>query len=283
MPKTVPTAGDAMPKTTRRAFLAGAAASSLPVAAGTCVAATAIKAESAAPTGTAENPDLYEAYKRLRAATDELVEAFDDLKWISDEWRHRWPLAPEELLGVAGADLGYGRNNPERDILGDFIYRDCASLTKRLDVSFRNQNRKACFSIITVEDAEYWLDHFQKRKPKGRTPQSIAKSKEKIERSVAKYANCIELASVYEAETARLRQAAGVDAARERIKNAESRLSNIGNGISKLPAFTQDGLLIKALALKASGFFGSVRSDGVLMEIARLIDQIIAIGWRASA
>lgn len=269
-------------KTTRRTFLGGATAASLPVTAGACVAATAIQAEAGAPAAISENPDLYAAYTRLREASGELIDALDALQWISDEWRHRWPVAPEELLGVAGANLGYGRTNPERDILGDFIFRDCALLTKRLSASFRKQNCKTCFSIITVEDAEYSLDQFQGRTPKGRTPQALAKSKEMIERNIGAYSERIELARVYEAETTRLRKTAGVDVARQRIADAESRISRIGNEISKMPAFTQDGLLIKALALKASGFFGSVRSDGILMEMGRLIDQIIDMGGRVS-
>lgn len=86
-------------KTTRRTFLGGAAAASLPVTAGTCVAVTAIQVEAASPAVVVENPDLLAAYVRLQDAQAELHAAKDALEWIADEWRHLWPLARRTATG----------------------------------------------------------------------------------------------------------------------------------------------------------------------------------------
>jgi hypothetical protein len=284
MPNTIPAAGEAMPKTTRRAFLAGAAVASLPVAATTCVAATAIQAEAATLTPIAENPDLLAAYSRLQDAQAELRDAKDALEWIADEWRHRWPLAPEELLGVAGADRRMGYAEAETDIIGNFIFRDCAMLTKRLSPQFRKVDRRDCFSVITANEAQNWLEDFQQRKPRGRTPEAFAKSQEVIDRNVREYRERVELARAYEAETSRLRKAAGVDVAKRRINEAETLVAVISAQVSKIPAFTHDGLMIEANAISASGIFAALRrSEGVIPEMARFIEQVIAMGGRVSA
>ncbi len=92
-------------KTTRRTFLGGVAAASIPV--NVSVATTTDQASAATSKLKAENRDLLVAFKRLQSAQRELWDAEDALVWIADEWRHLWPLAPEELLGIANADRGY--------------------------------------------------------------------------------------------------------------------------------------------------------------------------------
>lgn len=271
-------------KTTRRTFLGGVAAASLPVTAGACVAVTAIQAEAAAPAPVAENPDLLAAYARMQDAQTELREAKDALEWIADEWRHLWPLAPEELLGVAGADRHMGHAVGETDIIGNFILRDCATLTTRLSPQFRKIDRYDCFSIITTTEAQSWLDDFQQRKPRGRTPEALAHSQEVIDRNIREYSQRVELARAYEKETARLRKAAGVDAAKRRIEDAKEGFFAACSDVSKIPAFGPEGLLIKAEAIKATGYMdGFTRSEGIVAEMARFIQQVIDMGGRVSA
>lgn len=221
-------------KTTRRKFLAGAAVASLPVTAGASAAATAIQAEAATSAPIAENPELLAAYARLQDAQFELREAKDSLEWIADEWRHLWPLAPEELLGPADADRHMGHAVGETDIIGNFILRDCSTLTKRLSPQFRKVDRRDC--------------------------------------------------RAYENETARLRKAAGVEAAKRRIEDAKEEFFAACSDVSKIPAFGPEGLLIKAEAINATGYMdGFKRSEGIVGEMARFIQQVIDMGGRASA
>ena len=270
-------------KTTRRTFLGGAAAISLPVAAGTCVADTTIQAEAATPAPIAENPDLLAAYDRLQVAQVELREAKDALEWIADEWRHLWPLAPEELLGPAGADRHMGHAVGETDIIGNFILRDCATLTTRLSPQFRKIDRRDCFSIITSTEAQSWLEDFQQRKPRGRTPEALAQSQEVIERNIREYSQRVELARAYEKEIARLRKVAGVEEAKRRIEDAKEEFFAACSDVSKIPAFGPEGLLIKAEAINATGYMdGFTRSEGFVGEMARFVQQVIDMSGRVS-
>lgn len=270
-------------KTTRRTFLGGAAAASLPVTAGACVAVIATQAEAAAPASVAENPNLLAAYARLQNAKAELRDAEEALEWIADEWRHLWPLAPEELLGPAGADRHMGHAVGETDIIGNFILRDCATLTTRLSPQFRKIDRRDCFSIITSTEAKSWLKDFQQRKPRGRTPEALAQSQEVIERNIREYSQRVELARAYEKETARLRKAAGVEAAKRRIEDAKEEFFAACSDVSKIPAFGPEGLLIKAEAINATGYMdGFTRSEGIVGEMARFVRQVIDMGGRVS-
>lgn len=73
------------------------------------------------PLTGSENPDLLQAHERMIAARTELADAKSALEWIADEWRHLWPLAPEELLG--GANAGFSDTTAERDIVGNRVAR----------------------------------------------------------------------------------------------------------------------------------------------------------------
>lgn len=67
-----------------------------------------------------------------------------------------------------------------------------------------------------------------------------------------------------------------------RINDAEADIAFANNEISKIPAFTYEGLVIKAEAIKASGVFEAAKR-GVAMEVALLLQQIIDIGGRVLA
>lgn len=271
-------------KTTRRTFLGGAAVASLPVAAGACVAVTAIQAGAAAPAPVSENPDLLAAYTRLQDAQAELRDAKDALEWIADEWRHLWPLAPEELLGGWNADRSARDDGAERDILGRFLLRDTSVLCKRLCKKRRQEKPRACFFVMTADEAAeiiaLWID----RAPRGRTPKAVAKHYTDRERVLFEYQGKLALAREYEAETCRLREAAGVEKAKYRAKVAENAFFDACSEISKIPAFGQEGLLIKAEAIYATGYMdGFKHGEGIIGEMARFIQQVIDMGGRASA
>lgn len=265
-------------KTTRRAFLGSVAVASLPAAS---AAATALPTTDIPV--VSETPDLLAAHERLIAARHELAAAKSALEWIADEWRHLWPLAPEELLGVAGADRHMGTAQGETDIIGNFIRRDCKTLTKRLSPQFRKIDRYDCFSVITASHAQNWLEDFQQRKPRGKTAEALAHSQEVIDRNVREYRERIELAHTYEAETTRLRKAAGVDIAKERITTAENSFYDACGEISKIPAFGPEGLQIKLEALNATGLLVKFeRAEGIIGEMARFITTAMEIKGRAS-
>lgn len=258
-------------KTTRRTFLGGAAVASLPVAAGACVAVTAIQAEAAAPSVVAENPDLLAAYARLQDAQAELHAAKDALEWIADEWRHVWPLAPEELLGYHSADRHSGTGEPERDIIGRFLYRDAKG------------RRNDCFSVETSDDAQWWIDNFRRRKARGRTPETLRKSQEVIDRCLRVHERQLDLAIAYQKQTTELREAAGVNRAQHRLDTARNAFFDACSALSKIPAFGLEGLLIKAEAINATGYMdGFKRSEGVFGEMARFIQQVVDMGGRVS-
>ncbi|CDN91361.1 hypothetical protein [Agrobacterium tumefaciens] len=271
-------------KTTRRTFLGGAAVASLPVTAGACVAVTGTQAKASAPAPVAENPDLLAAYARLQGAQTELREAKDALEWIADEWRHLWPLASEELLGGWNADKHGRDDGAERDILGRYLRRDTSVLCKRLSKKHRQEKSHACFYVMTPEEAEEALETLRHRKPGGKSEKTLAKSRADLEAAIERFERKLVLAQEYETNTAILREAAGVDAAKQRINEAETRVAVISSQISKIPAFTHEGLVIKADAISATGIFEALRrSEGVIPEMARFIEQVIAMGGRVSA
>jgi len=249
-------------KTTRRKFLGGVAAASLPATAATAAAS----AEAAA-----EIPQLINAHKRLLAAREELKEAKSALEWIADEWRHVWPLAPEEILGFWGADRGVGGSHkPERDIVGNFLYRDARGRTK------------ACFSVETPDDVQWWIDNFRKRKARGRTPETLRKSQEVIDRNVRLHERNLELAIAYQKETSELREKAGVKAAKARIARAQKAVEAVCTEISNIPAVGYAGLVIKADALKSSGMFEAVYR-GPLKEMGLFVQAVLDLNGRASS
>lgn len=105
---------------------------------------------------------MVEAYQRFLRARTELTSAKDALEWLADEWRHLWPLAPEEILDGANADrFSSSQEAAEKDILGRFIHRDTTPLTKRLTRSMRNESPRLCFSIYTPERTRERIAFFE--------------------------------------------------------------------------------------------------------------------------
>ncbi|NKJ03448.1 hypothetical protein [Rhizobium sp. SG741] len=304
MPNTIPATGEAVTKqahslnlldvaaksgdnvmsTTRRSFLSAlpglAAASAIPVViAIDGRTAHAAPGPSAIVAGPRENPELLRAYDELIAARAELAEAQDALEWLADEWRHLWPLAPEELLEGANAHQGYPRNdNAERDIIGRFMMRDTADLTNRLNRQFREMNEKQCFNVCTVAEAEKYIANLSRQTPKGRTEKALARDRAWIKDRLAIWNKRLVLAREYEAETARLRHESGVQRVKQQISVAELAVVKSRVEISKIPAFTHEGLRIKAEALKMYSLFdGQIDLGGPLDEAARFIKSVLDV------
>lgn len=260
-------------RTTRRTFLGGVAAASLPTTAGACVAVTATQAKAAPSAAIAENPELLHAFERLTSAQAELAEAESALEWIADEWRHRWPLAPETILGLANADSGYGsHDDAERDIIGRYLRRDTSGMTDRLSVTMRRANPTLCFSVPTVETLEEKIRGVQKWKNRGRTEATRERQRLAAARLIEKFNKDIELSREYYAETDRLRNAAGVAEAKARIDRAKRAYFLASSDVSHLPAFGPEGRKIKLAALVGSGFMGDfLKTPGIIGEMARFI------------
>ncbi|WP_158704450.1 hypothetical protein [Rhizobium sp. NXC24] len=274
--------------TSRRLFLSAlpglAAASIVPAALISPNVAHAHPEPSLATDTAHENTDLLQAYDRLVAAQSEFADATKALDWIGDEWRHLWPLAPEELLGGANAHqnsfeyLKYA----ERDIIGRFLFRDTSVLTKRLAREFREQNERQCFHVHTSEEARKRIDELSQYTPKGRTEKALVRNRAWRNEGLAQWKQRLELAVAYEAETARLSEAAGVVPAAQRIVDADAAVKEASAKISMIPAFTHEGLRIKARALQASGLFdGDPNTPGRWGEFCRFIHAVIGAGEEA--
>lgn len=262
----------------RRSLLLGMAAASAAVAVAPTPARPASES-AAAPMG--ENPELVAAYDRFSEACTELKTAKANLDWLADEWRHRWPLAPEELLLNANADdKRHSTAGAERDIIGRFLLRDTSTVTKRLSREFREKTRQACFTLLTSEKAREQLDRWERHAPKGRTAKSLARNLAFREEAIKDCTRDIALAEQYEAETARLRKASGADVALQRVKDADRKLNSAAAAVSFLPALTLEGVGMKATAagIGAHEMIKLVSEDkSPLGQLARLAGSVLQV------
>ncbi|MBA5802117.1 hypothetical protein [Rhizobium changzhiense] len=283
----IPAAAEGLPNTTRRALLWGLAAAS--TAAAVAVAPDAHGADVVrAPylaCDQAENPELISAYEKFYDACAELKEAQDALEWLADEWRHQWPLAPEELLLNANAQDNRHSTAAERDIIGRFLLRDTSTVTKRLSREFREKTRQTCFTLITSEKARELLDRWERHAPKGRTEKSLARNLAFREEAIKECTRDIALAERYEAQTARLRTISGVDAAQARVRDASTRMRKAADEVSRCDARTMAGLGMRAdaLTVTASDLMKLTESDGTpLGQLARLVKSVAEVAGRAA-
>lgn len=269
-----------MSKITRRALLKQSPAA-LVLAAAPASAAVVLPAKAA----PAENPELIAAYDRFLAARAEVAAAEDALEWLVDEWRHRWPSAPEEILGGSNADCGAGQwgETAERDIAGRFIRRDTADLTKRMTRKMRERTPCTCFSVETPECIEGVIRGWE-RPRSGRTAAALARNVAEQQRVLAKYRAMLPLSQAYYAETAALRAASGVEAVKDRISAAKSEFRAAAFAVSKAQAITPAGLCMKAEALQADDLVSALeKQGGILGDMVRFIEATIAVVGRASA
>ncbi|MBX4911214.1 MULTISPECIES: hypothetical protein [Rhizobium] len=282
---TVLAAAEGLPCATRRALLFGLAAAST-----TAAIAVAPDAQGADVVQTqslahqAENPELVTAYQKFNAACTELKKAHDELEWLADEWRHQWPLAPEELLLGANAQDGRYTVPAERDIIGRYLVRDTSELTKRFPAKFRREFRKTCFTLRTSQDERERLRTWLQRTPTGRTAKSLEESRAFRLKAMKECELRIQLAERYEAETTRIRRISGADAAQQRVKDADAQVYEAADEVSRCQARTVAGFKMKAdaLAITASGLITLTGSDSPLGQIARFVNAVAEFAGRAS-
>jgi len=256
----------------RRSLLAGitaAPAAALPALASAAPAAIQVE----------ENPALVAAWKAFRAAETEYYAAKDALEWLADEWKHLWPLAPEEILGVAEADIFHGpKDNAERDIIGRPIKRDRADLTKRLSRKFREKGGQTCFAVDDPDELAERLAELKSREPRGRTERARQRYREWTNSLIAEDEMRLPLAREYRAETNRLREAAGVEAAKARIARAGEEFEAAAKQVGKEPARTVYGLSLKAdTVVGTCDFWDLPRSKGFLGDARRLAEAIFDV------
>ncbi|ANL34088.1 hypothetical protein [Rhizobium phaseoli] len=281
---TILAAAEGLPNATRRAVLFGLAAAST-----TAAIAVAPDAQGADPVQTqalaiqAENPDLVTAYQKFNAACTELKSAQDALEWLADEWRHQWPLAPEELLLGANAQDGRYAMAAERDIIGRYLVRDTSELTKRFAAKFRREFRKTCFTLRTSQDERERLQTWLQRTPTGRTAKSLEENRAFRLKAIKECELRIQLAERYEAETAWIRRISGAYAAQQRVKDADAQVYEAADEVSRCQAATIAGFKMKAdaLAITASGLVTLTGSDSPLGQIARFVNSVAEFAGRA--
>lgn len=228
---------------TRRLFLRNTAAvGAVGVSAAPAVAAVAIQNQPEISPDAA----LFDLIREFDVAVVATNKAWDDLQWLADEWRHIWPLAPEEILRSANAGPNTMGFVYETDILGRPLERETVSLTVRLSKEFRSATRKTCFYLDTATEIRERLEEVRKRMVKGRTAKSFARNQTRRTEYIDRLKRDLVLTEVYEAETARIREAARVDDARQRLNRANFEKTRLENLIYAFPVATFAGLETKA-------------------------------------
>ncbi|PDS34848.1 hypothetical protein CO665_28250 [Rhizobium anhuiense] len=265
----------------RRSLLLGMAAASSSAAVAV-VPTPARAASDSAATPVGENPELVAAYDRFKGAWAELKTAKANLDWLADEWRHRWPLAPEEILLNANAQNDFHvPSGAETDIVGRRLLRDTSTLTKRLSRDFRGKERQTCFTLRTSEKAREMRDRWERTVPKGRTEKSLARNRAFREEAIRECTRELALAEQYEAETARLRAESGVAMVLQRVKDADRKLNATAAEVSFLPALTLEGVGMKATAASIGAHdlikLVVLEDKSPLGQIARLVGSVLQV------
>ncbi len=249
----------------RRSLLAALGATAATVAAPTPEASAELP-KVASP----ENPALLEAYERYLSAAAELADAENALEWLNDEWRHRWPLAPEELLNLSSNEYD---PNVERDLIGRVVMREATELTKRLHADFRREPRKVCFTLYTEEYLESRI-HCLSSPVKARTDKAVTRRQIERDRLLAEHRDTLKLAREYYVETATVRELSGVAAVQERLANARVNHRREADAVWNEPALTADGLRVKAAVFASDNIVsGMAKMNGTLSGLARFIQE----------
>ena len=188
-------------KITRRAAFGIAATAAASVAIGS----TALAAESPAalplPGYAIETPEMVTALQALAEARKALDVASTDLDWFEAEWQHRWPLAPEEILGVANADRFGTTSTPETDILGAYLFRRTEDLPRRMGKRAK-AGQRLCFAVETPAELAERAAMIRSTAPRGRLPHTLEKDRARLAKYLALTERQLSISEAYFAERA---------------------------------------------------------------------------------
>lgn len=276
-----PAAAEGMPNFNRRTFLRGmgSATAVAGVVAAPAVAEAVISAQ-------AENPELLRLHEELTARLQERAAAEAEIARIADEWRDRWPLAPEDLLGIVimAKERAYddGMWRAERDIAGEVLFRDPSMLSRRTSRRYRDDLMAApvAFYIEKTDHIEKQLRDWENMPPKGRTPAALARNTKWVAGVISDYRSRLHLARQYDVKTARFRKISGMDAAKQRRARANENLQLARELLSEVSAWTQGGLALKARVMRgeldecALGSASALFEGTALGRMRRLVLQM---------
>ncbi|PSJ53660.1 hypothetical protein C7I85_27955 [Mesorhizobium soli] len=222
MPNTaVLAAAEGMPTLDRRRLLLGLAAAS--------TAAAAITAAQPAPAAeTAAKPELVALLAELREAKAEKDAAIDAREWLIDEWRHLWPLAPEEITLPGHNEWDSQR---EVDLAGRSIVRPGEKYARHLR-GLENLTRLA-------ESMAGYVEKARTEKNRARALAALANDRRNLR-----------LGQEYYNEIERIKDASGIRAANARIDTAKEEIHRIGEALMAIPASSIACLTVKAEAVE---------------------------------
>lgn len=202
------------PLTNRRQLLLGLAASTAAATATVAVEASASPSEA---------PALLALAADLAAANSALATARSDKDWLLAEWRHRWPSAPDEIAWPWSRQVDH--RCCEVDLNGRPFVRPDGMKRELHDLKWLERR--------ALEPVD--VDH------RGR-PIKDAKRMARAAQMRQSDRKAFELGQQYYAETKRIRKASGIDAAKQRIVDAEQHLEQVAEQIMAHDAKTLSGL-----------------------------------------
>ncbi|WP_146148970.1 hypothetical protein [Pseudaminobacter soli (ex Li et al. 2025)] len=174
------------------------------------------------------NPELVALVSKLRDAKAERDAAKDAKEWLVDEWRHLWPLAPEEITLRGCTEWDDCR---EVDMAGSPVIRPGEKYARRLR---------------SIKDLGWFIDfrtsHIEKARSEKARLQRIAKLDE--EKRV------LRLGEEYYTAIERVKDASGIHAADARIKTAGRAVTHLCKQIMAVQAKSPACLAIKAEAVE---------------------------------
>lgn len=218
---TVPAvAAEGLPQIDRRRLLLGLAAAS--------TAAATVAVAQAAPAPVFENPELIALSQEFKAAVAKKAAAVHAKEWLIDEWRHRWPLAPDEITlpGVSKWD-----SDGEVDLAGRPIIRPGEAHARRL--------RSLDKLTSLAESMAAFLEKARNEKDRERKLAALARDKRNL---------C--LGEEYYREIERIKDASGIRAADARIGAAKGEICRLGESIMAIPPSSVACLTMKAEAVE---------------------------------
>lgn len=271
---TASTMGNAMSRRSLlMAFGASAAAAAAPIPDAAAAPATLYAAVKS------ENPALAAAYADLLKAHSEHLDAKNALEWLADEWKHRWPLAPVEILGLPNADRFHlDDSNAERDLIWRYIHRDTTEMRGRLSAEFIKKNPKTCWSVQTAEELTKLAEFWEGAKVRGKSEATRLKSAAYNAQQAAKARQAIPLAVEYERQTADVRRQSRVNAFHCRVADSHTAMRRAANVVYSIPVTSARDLQIKAEALKlVSPEVFQLTEIGGLGPLLRIAQDAIAL------